>query len=294
MHGPSPAILRYFVDRSREIERFEDMLDGEDVRFLVLKGDGGTGKSLLTSKMIDACVQRGIAWAQIEWSDSQPYTYLDVMREIRDGTDETYFDLFTDRVKYYTERAYELKIQVESGDIENVRVLEGGKIEHSNVTVHVGHTVEIKDSYLNSLRPDRDIEENEVVLELTRAFVPCLRALSTRTPTVIFLDALEKADEATLDWLKRNLAAALRDNRIPGLRAVFSGRESLDLDSSYFDCCLEIALKPFGVDDIADYLKVRTESENHELATFIFSQTDGHPLDTAKSVDHWIRMLRQQ
>ena len=70
--------------------------------------------------------------------------------------------------------------------IENVQVLPGGEITEAGVNVHVGHNIEIKDSMLKQRRPDRDVTENEMVIDLTTTFMLCLKALTAKQPLVIW------------------------------------------------------------------------------------------------------------
>lgn len=290
----SDYLLRSFVDRSREVRHFEGMLGGGPVRILAIQGPGGVGKSLLVDRMLDVCARRGIRPIRIEWDDSQRYNYLDIMRQVRDQTEISLFDLFTDRVNYYTKSEYELKINLTGGNIEHVKILEGGEIREAGVTIHVGHNIEITDSAISALRPDRDLQQDEVVIELTRTFMPCLRAVASQGPVCLFLDALEKADHLTLNWIVRHVLGAIRDQTILNLTAVISGRESVDLETSFFDCSEVCALKPFQLDDVLDYLEARAQVRDVKLATFVFSVANGDPRETATHVDNWIRFMRQQ
>ena len=291
--GRADYLLKSFVDRMREVSFFEKVLAGDGRPIIAVQGPGGVGKSLLIHRLIQECSGRGAGVVEVEWDDSQRYNYLDVMRQIRDQTNVELFDLFTDRVNYYTKPAYELKIQVEGSGIENVKVLENGEIRDSDVTIHVGHNIEISDSAISALRPDRDIEENEAVIELTSAFLPCLRAATATTAVCIFLDALEKSDHLTLNWITRHLLSAIRDGSVPNLVAVISGRENVDLDPSFFDCSEVFNLRPFEVPDILDYLEARTQTRDEDVATLIFSIAEGDPRKTAATVDNWIRSRRQ-
>ena len=125
---------------------------------------------------MEECAKRKVDWVHMEWEDSRRFNYLDVMRQIREATDPALFQLFNDRVNFYTVPNYELKIALEPGLIQNVDVLKGGEIRQAGVTVHVGHKVEIKDGMINAQRPDRDVTESQIVIDLTNAFMRCLKA----------------------------------------------------------------------------------------------------------------------
>ena len=286
-------LLKSFVDRTTELETFSKIVKKGAGHIFVVHGPGGMGKSLFLQRLIQECEELKAQSVLLEWDDSQRYNYRDIMRRIRDDTDIELFDLFTDRIKYFTERAYELKINISGGDIGEVEVLEGGEIRDSDVTIHVGHNIEIKDTQIDALRADRAFSEDEVRIELTHAFIPCLKAVTKKAPLVLFLDAIEKADALTPNWIERNLLAAIRDQTIPNFVAVVSGRECFELDPSYFECSRILKLEPFELPDILDYLEIRANTRDKPLGSFILATSKGNPRETATGVDTWIRSLMQ-
>ena len=295
MKVPAKNILKQFVDRAREFMGFEKMLGSPDICIMCFYGPGGIGKSLLVSRMINECENRGLRWVYIEWEDSRRYNYMDVMRKIRDDTEPSLFELFNDRVNFYTVPEYNLKIPIEGGAIENVEVLSGGEIKQSGVSVHLGHKVEIKDLMINIQRPDRDVTEDEIIIGCTHTFMPCLKAVIGDKPLIIFLDALEKADERTLHWIKNELLKRVRDEEIPNLFIALSGRKPFELDPSFFEISDEYELQPFQANDILEYLVKRGfEEEDNKLADFIHYTFKGNPKEIATSVDSFIRFQRKK
>ena len=295
MKIPAAHILKQFVNRTREVAGFESLLSDKTRRIMCVSGPGGIGKSVLLSRMMEECAARKLDWVQIEWENSRRFNYLDVMREIRKSTDPTLFQLFNDRVNFYMVPNYEMKITLDAGPIQNVEVLKGGQIKQSGVTVHIGHTVEIKDSMINVQRPDRDVTENEIVIALTNAFMPCLKALTSESPLVIFLDALEKADELANAWIWDELLSRVRDQEIPSLLVVLSGRNTFEPDPTFFDSSEVYALKPFKSEHILDYLEKRGLDRMDYLADFILANPGGgNPLKVAQGVDNFIRFQRQK
>lgn len=294
MKVPAAGILKEFVDRTRELAGFERLLTASTTRIVCVHGPGGIGKSLLLSRMMEECERRGVRWVHIAWEDSRRYNYLDLMRRLRDGTESSLFHLFNDRVNFYTVPEYNVKISVEGGSIQNVQVLSGGVIQESGVTIHVGHTIEIKDLNLDKTRPDRDVTENEVIIGLTHAFMPCLRAVTSEHPLVVFLDALEKADNLTLNWIWKELLVRIRDEEIPNLLFILSGRQPFERDPTFFDCAAIYELKPFQEDHILDYLEKKGLGRNEMLAGFIWKTFNGNPLDTAKSVKSFLEHLTEK
>ncbi len=295
MKIPAAHILKQFVNRTREVAGFENLLSDKAKRIMCISGPGGIGKSVLLSRMMEKCAERKLDWVQIEWEDSRRFNYLDVMREIRKATDPTLFQLFNDRVNFYTVPNYEMKITLDAGPIQNVEVLKGGEIKQSGVSVHVGHTVEIKDSMINVQRPDRDVTENEIVIGITNAFMPCFKALTSEHPLVIFLDALEKADELANAWIWDELLTRVRDEELRNLLVILSGRNTFEPDPTFFDSSEVYVLKQFKSEHILDYLEKRGLDRMDYLADFILANSaGGNPLQVAQGVDNFIRLQRQK
>ncbi len=260
-------------------------------------GPGGIGKSLLLGRMMTACRERGIAWVHIEWEDSRHYGYPDLMRRIRDGTDPGLFELFNDRLNFYTVPEYRMKIQLEGSSIERVAVLENGQVQQSGVTVHVGHSVQIADANLAGLRSDQGVSETEVMIQVTGAFVVCLQAFTAHRPLVLFLDGIEKMreDNRTYGWIKQELLERVRDAELTNLFIVIAGRESLGLDGdpSFFECAATYELKPFEGEHIREYLHKRGVTMP-EFADWMVAQGETNPLQVALSVDNFVKYMRRE
>src|SRR5208283_5056843 len=149
----APALLNEFVDRVNEVSDFCELLALSDSSIVCIWGAAGIGKSALLARLIQECEHRGVRAVETEWRDSRRYSYLDLMRRIRDRTRPELFYPFNDRVNFYTAPEYRLHLQVETGTIEHVQVTTGN-VDSGTVNVHVGHQIEIKDFMLNVLRPD--------------------------------------------------------------------------------------------------------------------------------------------
>lgn len=283
---PAQHLLKQFVDRIREMAEFTKMIKGSGVCLMCIQAPGGMGKSQLLHRMMDECDKQGMKWVSIEWEDSKKYNYLDIMREIRDqAKEDVLFQLFNDRVNSYMKPDYTLKIQLEGNAIEDVHILEGGDIKHSNVTVHAGHTVEIRDCNISVPRPDRDLSGIE--FKLTEAFMPCLRALVSKAPLVVFLDALEKTDEPTRNWIGKQFLTQVRDREIENLFVVLAGRQEFPLDPSFFSCRVRYDLRPLEREHIRDYL-LRQEfarEVSDVLVDTFYGWTKGEPLRLANAVE---------
>ena len=286
---PAENYLRYFIDRVQEVDGFKKIIKNLKTRVMCIYGPEGIGKSILLSKMMKECEKQGIRWNYTEWSDRSRYGYLDLMRKIRDETSPSKFELFNDQVNFYTKEQYDLKIKLEGDAIQNVNVLQGGEIQKSGVDVHVGHKVEIKDLGSNALRRDQDGSDCEMIIELTRAFMSCLQDAVRESFLVIFLDALEKADEPTKSWIRKEFLEPIRDEKISNMIVVLASREKFELNTSFFECTQEHKLRPFQTDHIQEYLSRYGFEKNKQLAEFICGITKGNPSQIAIHTINYIK-----
>lgn len=216
------------------------------------------------------------------------------MRQIRDQTEpDTLFHLFNDKVNFFTNPEYKLKIQVDAGSIGDVHVLENGEIQQSNVTVHVGHSIEIKDL---QLRLDRsDAETARISFQLTEIFIPCLKALAQDKPVLVVLDGMEKPDTSTQNWIWNEFLPLMRDQVVNKLFVVLAGREKFVPDPSFFDCSRVLELRPLGPNDVEDYVHRRGVAQcSAEFLNLILAETEGEPLKVGITIDKLMRFLQQQ
>jgi hypothetical protein len=292
--SPRSRVLASFVDRTREFQEFEEMLQGSSRKILHVYGPGGIGKSLLIERMRYACHERGVYNAHIEWEDARPYTYLDIMRRVRDDTRQEFFQIFNDRVNFYTVPDYRVHLPSQDVSISDIPIQAGATIQQSDVSIHVGH--EIKDLHLNVLRPDRDVSDEEVIAGVTGAFMPCMQALTADCRLVLFFDAMEKIGPAdlALSWIKRELLERICDGELPNILVVLASRLPLDLDPTFFDYVAFYELRPFQGEDIQEYLQRRGLSQNSDFVDFILANFEGNPLRVAMSVNNFIRRRSQR
>lgn len=279
---PSESVLREFVDRKPILKAFRNMLESPEAPFRVMwvYGDGGMGKSILLSRMMQECRERNIRWLHAEWRDTERYSYLDLMRRLRDVSRRLdLFSLFTDQVNRFTQSGYPTTIKVDLGNINDLHILENGRIEQGGVEIHVGHVV--KDLNVTLMREDFDVDDRNARIELTRAFLPCLRVLVGDQPIVLLLDALEKAHRGTMAWIFDELLERISRNRLPNVFVVLAGRESApDDDLNRFRKCLQpYSLGLLQAEDIQEFLRLRecTDAEVQLLATVILAEAARRP-----------------
>jgi hypothetical protein len=279
---PDEVVLREFVDRKPILAAFRKMLTdtASPLRAMWVYGPGGMGKSILLSRLMLECRSCKVRWLHAEWRDTERYSYLDLMRRLRDVSRRLdLFSLFTDQVNRFTETGYPTQINVDLGNITDVQILENGRIEQGGVEIHVGHVV--RDLNITVVREDFDVGDMNARIELTRAFMPCLEALAGDRPIVLMLDALEKAHRGTMAWIFEELLDRIGRGRLPQVLLILAGRErASDADLARFRHCLRPhTLDLLREEDIQDFLRLRecTDEEVRLLARVILAESDRRP-----------------
>ena len=296
---PAEYVLREFVDRKPILTAFREMLERPNGqrRVMWVYGGGGMGKSILLSRMMQECRERNIRWLHAEWRDTERYSYLALMRRLRDVSRRLdLFSLFNDQVNRFTQRGYPSEIKVDLGRISDIHILENGSITQGEVEIHVGHV--IKDLNITVVREDFDVEDRNARTELTRAFFPCLEVLVGDRPMVLMLDALEKAHRSTMAWIFEELLDRLGGNRLVNVLVVLAGRENVsDQDLSRFHHCLQpYPLDLLQAEDIREFLRRRefTDAEIPILVRSILAVADRRPptpLEVATFTTNYQRLM---
>jgi hypothetical protein len=281
--------LARFVDRKTEMQRFCDMLEGEQKLIMLISGESGLGKSLLFARMIHECGLRKRKKAEIVWSDTRPHDYLAVMRKIRDDFGPDLFKPFTDLVNYFTDPHYTVKFSVEG----SVKVAEGMEVKESSVGDVAG--IVIKDSMILVPRNDMAVPEAERLIQLTDRFLESFATALAGEPLIVFFDAVEKMSEPTRKWVWGELLKALVDGRLPNVRFVLCGISHPPLDLDMETIAEEAPLKPLDRDDIIDYLALAGIEENFRpaLANMLLATTKGKPYDVAAAVQGFNKLQEQ-
>lgn len=282
--------LAEFVDRKAEMQRFCEMLDGEEKLIMLISGDSGLGKSSLFARMMHECAVRNRKRAEVVWSDTRPHDYMAVMRKIRDDFISDVFQPFTDLINYYTVPQYNLKI---SGP-GSTQVAEGLTVsDHSTVGDIAG--VVIKDSMLVLPRNDKAIPEAERLAALTDRFLETFATALKNEPLVVFFDTVEKMSEPTHAWVWGELLKAVLDGRLPNVRFVLCGIKHPEIDRDMGQIVEEVELSPLGQADIVEYLELRGIKEMREqLADMLLATTKGKPFDLATAVDGFLKLQQKR
>lgn len=290
-------LLCQFVDRSAEMALFEQVLDGDDLPAMVVSAASGMGKSALLMRMVHECALRHLVKAELEWTSVDVLDYMATLRRLRDALGVDHFGAFTDLINYYTDAAYqprlEINIQLHGGTIQ---VAQGAQITGSSVGDIAG--VVLRDNNFNIQRSDISVPDEVRREQLTRRFLDGLAALSRDALVVIFFNATEKMSEVTYQWLWGQLLKPLVDGALPRVRVVLLGQRPPPGRDDLGDLAELVAkaeLKPLGVDDIDAYIAKRAvgvtevgDATRRELAKMLLVVTQGRPADVASALDLYL------
>ena len=271
------------------------MLDaGELPRpILVVWGQGGMGKSALLMRMVHECSLRELRKAEIGWTDTRNHDYLAVMRKIRDDVGASNFAEFTKLVNFFTVPQYRLEVVV--GTNATTEVAKNASFGPNaqvgfmgGVVVQEGGIV-INDLMLTDPRNDLGISETERMARLTDQFVQELDVLAGKGKVVIFLDAVEKATDATQRWVWEELFGALRQDRLANVCFVLGGRNQPSLDEPWRSLVEARQLGPLKQEHIVEYLVKRGIDYDaaglQVAAEAIMAFTQGNPFSVANAVE---------
>ena len=290
-------LIGQFVDRSAEMALFQQVLDGDDLPAMVVTAATGMGKSALLMRMVHECALRHLTKTELEWSSVDVLDYMATLRRLRDALGVDHFGAFTDLINYYTDAAYEPKleinIQLQGGSIQ---VAQGAQFTGSTVGDIVG--VVLRDNNFNIQRSDISVPDAVRREQLTRRFLDGLAALSHDTMVVIFFNATEKMSEITYQWLWGQLLKPLVDGALPKVRVVLLGQRPPPGRDDLGDLAELVAtaeLKPLRVDDIDAYIAKRAagvtevgDATRRELAKMLLVVTQGRPADVASALDLYL------
>jgi hypothetical protein len=283
--------LARFVNRDGEVRSFCRMLDEpkwpRPVMFVW--GNGGMGKSALLLRMMHECSLRGYAKAELIWTETRNHDYLAVMRKMRDDIGAQSFGKFTQLVNYFTDPQTSSRVQLVVDVKGQISVGENAAVDGQIGTLA---GVAIRDLMLVVPRTDLGIPENERMTRLTDQFIQDLDEVSRRGKVVVFLDAIEKATEATQRWIYVELIGALGDGRLSNVNVVIGGRNAPMIDEDRRALIEARELGPLKREHIIEYLIKRNidSGEASRVADWILAFSDGSPLKVANAVEAVARM----
>jgi hypothetical protein len=285
------------VNREGEMRSFYRMLDDPDWPrpVMVIWGEGGMGKSSLLLRMMHECSLRSLIKAEVVFSNTRDQNYLEVMRKIREDVGAIKFGQFTQLVNFFYNREAPQRFEVVVDAKGAVSVGEGMSV---GVGAQVGTMagIVIKDAMFVTARPDLAIPESERIARLTDQFIEELDAAAAERKIVIFLDAIEKAPEATQTWIWEELVGALLHDHLADVRFVIGMRSQPIIEQDWSSLVEQRQLAPLKLEHIREYMIKRRIDPNEAVvaARWVLASTGGNPLKVASTVEEMSRMLQEE
>jgi GTPase SAR1 family protein len=262
---------------------------------MVIWGEGGMGKSSLLLRMMHECSLRSLVKAEVNFSSTRGQNYLEVMRKIRDDVGAIKFGQFTQLVNFFYNREAPQRIEVVVDHKGTVVVGEGTAIA-PGAQVGTMAGIVIKDAMFVMARPDLAIAESERVARLTDQFIEELDAAAAKRKVVIFLDAIEKAPEATQRWIWEEFVGALRHDHLSNVRFVIGTRSQPKIEEDWSSLVEQRQLAPLKLEHIREYMIKRSINPDEAVvaARWVLASTGGNPLKVASTVEEMSRMLQEE
>lgn len=269
----SKTVVNLFVNRERIQESFQEMLAGRsEKQIMLIKAEGGMGKSWLVAKLRHECsIQSPAApYTGLDFKDGQAHDYLSLARRIRDDLGAAHFNSLTQVINDTT--GIHVNLQVSSAPSGQVSA-QLGAVTGSEVVVAGGNV--IKDNFF-LVQVDSESVQREIQARITEALFACLREVLQNRSAVFFFDTYEKAPEATRRWIENQLMYQIREGRLTGVVVVITGREMPELDLSWKDCTTRPKLEALNSEHVATYLRERRGLKDVDVDT-LYRATLGNP-----------------
>lgn len=217
--GPNkaPEYSRKFVNRDKQWSGFLKLLNRETGRQIItVEASQRMGKTWLIQKMSHEASRREISFSLWDFARPGPWDYLSLVRRTRDHIGTAYFNHMT---------------QVINEATSSSRLSPISPINFSP-TRGVPQNNSIGDNF-RSIPNDNDIVRRNLEIQITDAFLQCLKTLPQEKPVLFLLDAVERASESTIYWIINNLLEQIRFGTLPNLLMVIAGRTTPKLNESW-------------------------------------------------------------
>jgi len=101
-----------------------------------------------------------------------------------------------------------------------------------SVVGSVPYNNSIRDNF-GDIQSDNDIVRRNLEIQITDAFLQCLKIVSQEKPVLFLLDAVELVPESTMQWIVNNLLEQIRFGTLPNILLVIAGRTIPTLDKTW-------------------------------------------------------------
>ena len=212
-----PALTRFFVDRTDEIEQLDAALKSESPEkdsFVLIHGRPGIGKSQLLAKYLRECNHQGIRIAHVDLEELTTKGYLGLIEAIVEGLgnngfeslDETYDEILI-RSPIEQGIAFAQQMPVQAAGQTQGFVFNQPVTAHQQTFVHgdvTYHNPKIENIY-NIHFAEPETVTDLIQSRITRTFRSCLQTIAREQLVVILLDHWETTSDLIKSWLDDHL-----------------------------------------------------------------------------------------
>jgi hypothetical protein len=278
------SLQELFVDRLKQLDRFRRSLDGSTSRRIILITAGpGMGKSWLLKQFAHEAATRGASSVLIDFSDSQAYDVLTLVRRFRDALGATHFNRLTAAINEATAP----RLVISDGGGEGGGAIDFGSSQIGDVSIGdvAGRSI-IKDN-LFIVQADNPLVIQAIEDRITQVFFECLGDLAKASATLFLFDTYERNSQSaegwspnlTDRWITRELLGRIREGKLPNTVAVLAGRRLPEFGAEWGQVIGNLPIELFTQADVATYLR-----ENRGLSTLtdaevltLFNAVQGNP-----------------
>jgi hypothetical protein len=270
------TLRELFVDRTRQSDAFQKMLEGQSRRrIMVLTAGPGMGKSWMLQILAQGAVERNLPLVRIDFADGQAYDALMLVLRFRDAFGAQHFDPLMHAISEAT--SARVTIAADGGRPQPAPVPVGasvavdtgggdfaaGDIDKRQGQVFIDGPV-VQGNYF-VFQTDNPLVRQVIEDRITAAFFDCLAALTAQTRVVFLFDTYERnsleaerwSPSAADRWIVGQLLARIRDGKLPNAVVVLAGRRAPEFGTEWNEVLGRISLEPLDCADIKIYLRER-------------------------------------
>ncbi|KAB8143073.1 hypothetical protein F8S13_12625 [Chloroflexia bacterium SDU3-3] len=255
------TLRELFVDRTRQIDAFQKMMDGTSPRrIMVLTAGPGMGKSWLIHTFEQLAQARSLPLALFDFADGNAYDALTLMTKGRDLLGAGGFA----RLAQALVDAATPHVQVDVvGAPAPAPINLSSATVGGDVTISQGNTTITGNTF--NIQTSDPLIRRAIEDRITSVFFECLADLSQQQRAVFLFDSYDRlssdddgwAASPVNRWVVGELLARMRDGRLPNVIAVLAGRRAPSFGVEWNDVLGRISLDALSDDDVRVYLRER-------------------------------------
>lgn len=261
----SKTLRELFVNRTRQIDAFRKMLDGQTRRrIMVITAGPGMGKSWMLQMMAQEALARKLPLARIDFGDGQAYDALALMRRCRDLIGAEHFNELTQAINEATTARLAITTASATPSPEvNISIGADNVLTNSPIQVEAGTTV-VKDN-LFVVQADSPLVRQAIEDRINAVFFTCMARICKQNTMVFVFDTYERnsiegdrwAASAADRWVTDQLLTRIRDGGLPNTAVVIAGRRTPEFGVEWNEVLGRMSLDPLECIDVKQYLRER-------------------------------------